>query len=83
MEYDCQREILMGRHVTDAKSVNFLEKVPDAIKTIVFSKMTARQRPKVQAMLQAVSMHVLPVLGPAGKGKSTLMALIMLLLIVA
>ena len=45
----------------------------------ILRKMTTKQRPRVIAMLQKVAMGVLPLLGPAGTGKSTLMTLIMLL----
>jgi ABC-type glutathione transport system ATPase component len=81
VDYTNQREILVERSILNPKAVDFLSGVPTTILQEIMTKMTVIQSAKLNAIVRAAPMGVLPILGAAGCGKSTLVALLILLLI--
>jgi hypothetical protein len=63
LSYDLQREITMATQLSQSKGVNFFGDVPLDIWDSILSKMTAKQQPKVIAVLHKVAIGVLPLLG--------------------
>ncbi|RDW71234.1 hypothetical protein BP6252_07797 [Coleophoma cylindrospora] len=80
---DCslQRDIALGRSISDCFDVDFLAHVPQALQAALRGRMTPCQISRILPCLRSVSQGVLILLGFAGSGKTTFLALIMLMLV--
>ncbi|CZR60609.1 uncharacterized protein PAC_10505 [Phialocephala subalpina] len=76
-----RKSFLIGRKIDTLVDVNFLDEVPEDVLRDLSAQLTTRQGQLLYPFLTKVPMGVFILLGPAGVGKSWVLAFIILLLI--